>query len=98
MSRLIFSAVLAFAAFATSVESFAADYREGRHHYSRHGRSHDLYLYDHGHGRRHVGGYLFGRQLNASVFGNNGYNFPGYYSNQSFWDRVQSQANYPVQY
>jgi hypothetical protein len=98
MSRILFSAVLAFAAFATSVESFAADYRYSRHHYSRHARSHDLYLYDYGSGRRHVGGHLFGWQLNPSLFGNKGYNYPGFYNNQTFWERVQTQANYPVQY
>jgi hypothetical protein len=98
MSRILFSAVLAFAAFATSVESFAADYRHGRQSYSRYARSHEFYLEGYGYGRRRVGGHLFGWQLNPSIFGNAGYNYPGHYSNQSFWERVQTQANYPVQY
>ncbi len=101
MSRIFFSAVLAFAAFATSVESFAADasgYHRRHHSYSRHARSHEFYLNEYGYGRRSVGGHLFGWQLNPFIFGNSGYNYPGYYNNQTFWERVQTQANYPVQY
>jgi hypothetical protein len=98
MSKLLFSAVLAIAAFATSVESFAADYRHGRHAYSGYGRSHEFYLDGYGHSRRHVGGHRFGHQHNPAIFGNKGYNYPGYYNNQTFWERVQTQANYPVQY
>ncbi len=91
MSRILFSAVLAVAAFATSA-SFAAEYRHGRHY----SRSHEFYL--NGYAHRPVGGHLFGWQLNPSLFGNKGYNYPGYYNNQTFWERVQTQANYPVQY
>ena len=97
MSRILFSAVLAFAAFATSVESSAADYRHGRH-YSRYARYHEFYLDGYGYVRLPVGGHLFGWQLSPSIFGSAGYNYPGHYNNETFWDRVQTQANYPVQY
>lgn len=26
------------------------------------------------------------------------YNYPGYYNNQYFWERVQTQGNYPIRY
>jgi hypothetical protein len=98
MSRILFSAFLALAAFGTSVESFAGDnaqgyHRRGHHHYSRGPRHHEFYAYD------PIGGYLFGWQHRPFNYqGAAGNNYPGYYNNQSFWERVQTQANYPVQY
>ncbi len=98
MSRIIFSAVMAVAAFGASVDAFAADhhYKGSRRHYSRYGQSHEFYLNEYSH--RPVGGHLYGWQLTPYVFGSAAYNYPGFYNNHTFWERVQTQGNYPVQY
>jgi hypothetical protein len=46
-----------------------------------------------------IGGYEFAWQDRSFPFINGaGYNYPGFYNNQTFSERVQKQANYPVQY
>jgi hypothetical protein len=46
-----------------------------------------------------IGGYRYspGPERNEFKSGS-AYNYPGHYNNQSFWERVQTQRNFPVQY
>jgi hypothetical protein len=46
-----------------------------------------------------IGGYSYGPvpERNEFLKGST-YNYPGYYNNQFFWERVQTQRNFPVQY
>jgi hypothetical protein len=46
-----------------------------------------------------IGGYRYGPvpERNEFLHGS-AYNYPGYYNNQFFWERVQTQRNFPVQY
>ncbi len=97
MSRILFSAILAFAAFGTSVESFAGDapgyHKRAHRHYSRAPHEYGLYVYS------PFGGELFGWHRRPFNFlGTAGNNYPGFYNNHTFWERVETQANYPVQY
>ncbi len=107
MSRFLLSAALAFAVLGTSVSSEAAEYgyqhRRGHHHsyapapyyYGFFSFGYPEGYYPHG----PVGGHSYYWQHRAWPFVNGAaYNFPGYYNNQTFWERVQTQANYPVQY
>ncbi len=106
MSRILLSAALAVAVLGTSVPSEAAEY--GYHH--RRGHNHTyapapnyygFYSggYTSGYVHRPVGGHSYYWQHRAWPFVNGAaYNYPGFYNNQSFWERVQTQANYPVQY
>ncbi len=101
-SWLLFGAVLAFAVVGASADSSRASesmpgyYVKARHQASRAPRRY-LRYYSYRY-RAPVGGHLFGRQLKPFPYSNNGYNYPGHYNNQTFWERVQTQANYPVQY
>ncbi|HZV22124.1 MAG TPA: hypothetical protein VE986_11335 [Hyphomicrobiales bacterium] len=99
--RLLFAAALALAAVASFSESRAADgyypgYRSqprARYYHSRIPRRHPrFYSY-----RETFIGRLFSRPERPFI-GNEAYNYPGFYNNQSFWERVQTQGNYPVQY
>jgi len=46
-----------------------------------------------------IGGHYYGVVPERYPFKNQGtYNYPGYLNNQTFWERVQTQRNYPVQY
>jgi hypothetical protein len=93
-ARAIIGAVLAFAAFGTSIESRAEGYSRGYHRHKRysHYRSpHRYRSYSIGVGGRH-----FGYQEPPFVWTNNGYNYPGFYNNQTFWERVETQPEYPV--
>ncbi len=106
MSRLLLSAALALAVLGTTGASQAAEYgynhRRGHHHYAPAPRTYGFYsqpyvygYYPHG----PVGGHQYYWQHRAWPFVNGAaYNYPGYYNNQTFWERVQTQANYPVQY
>ena len=46
-----------------------------------------------------IGGYSYGPvpERNEFLKGST-YNYPGHYNNQFFWERVQTQRNFPVQY
>lgn len=93
-ARAILGAVLALAAFGTSIESRADEYSRGYHRHKRfsHYRTHRFYsTYPYA-----VGGQRFGYQKPPFVWTNNGYNYPGYYNNQTFWERVETQPDYPV--
>jgi hypothetical protein len=100
MSKLVLSAVLALAAFAMSTESFARDYGRGYHHRKVHR------LYSHGPcvgGHRcnpdwPQWGFMYGPYRVPFSYNALSYNYPGFYNNHTFWERVQTQANYPVQY
>ncbi len=90
-SRLLLSSIIVLVAFGTSAES-RADGVWPRHHARAH------------HGARHyprycchVGGYRYWYQHTPFTF-TDANNYPGYYNNQTFWERVQTQRNYPVQY
>jgi len=91
-SRLLISAIATLAAFGFSVESHAdesgAGYRARSHHVARH--RHRFY-------GRQVGGYRYWYQNTPFTF-SDANNYPGHYDNQSLWERVQTQRNYPVQY
>ncbi len=90
-SRLLFSAIAALAVLGLSAEVRADDggYRPKHHRSARH-----CCRYYFG---RPIGGYLFGHQHTPWTF-TDADNYPGYYNNQTFWERVQTQRNYPVQY
>ena len=89
-SRLLISAIAVLAVFGFSVESRADEGRSGyraRSHVTRH---HRLY-------GRQVGGYRYWYQHTPFTF-SDANNYPGHYNNQTFWERVQTQRNYPIQY
>jgi hypothetical protein len=91
-SRLLIGAIAALAAFGISVESHADDgpggYRAKSHQGARH--RHQFY-------GRQVGGYRYWYQHEPFKFSDSN-NYPGHYDNQTFWERVQTQRNYPVNY
>ena len=99
MSRILLSAILAFAAFAVTADAQA---QNGRRYHSR---SQQLYLngspywgYYRGNGWWWGQGWFSSPHYRAPWYNSAGYNYPGFYNNHSFWERVQTQANYPVQY
>jgi hypothetical protein len=99
VSRILLSAVLALAAVGSSVECRAEGTSPGyrskaRQHYSRAPRRFRRSYAQRG----GVGWQLFGYQLQPFTFNTGSYNFPGNYNNHTFWERVQTQGNYPVQY
>lgn len=107
MSRILLSAALAVAALGASVPSQAQQYgyshrRAHHHHYAPAPRYYGFFSFDDPYGyysRGPVGGHQFAWQHRAFPFFNgSSYNYPGYYNNQTFWERVQTQRNYPVQY
>src|ERR1700733_1642529 len=98
-SRILVSAILVFAVLGISVESHARQSSRGYHakaHYyryrapQRHRRTFTF--------TEEVGGHRYGDQLTPPFASGSSYNYPGFYNNQSFWERVQTQAGYPVQY
>jgi len=105
MSRILLGAALALAVLGTTVQTEAAEYgyrqsRAHHHHYAPH--SYGFYSFgypDEYYSHRPVGGHSYYWQHRAWPFVNGAaYNYPGFYNNQTFWERVQTQANYPVQY
>ena len=107
MSRILLSAALALAILGAAAQAGAAEYG------SRHRRAYqDSYapapysyeFFSFGspseyYAHRPVGGYSYYWQHRSWPFVNGAsYNYPGYYNNQTFWERVETQANYPVQY
>ncbi len=93
-SRLLLSAIVALAAFGTSVAANAAEPTAGYH-----ARAHRHYSARHNpryHGR-FVGGYRYWYQTTPFTF-SDAENYPGHYDNQTFWERVETQRNYPVGY
>jgi Foot protein 3 len=100
VSRILLGAILALVTIGSSVESRAADaYGPGYRAKARYNSSHAprryrrSYVY-----RGSTGWHLFGYQLEPFTFNGGAYNFPGNYNNHTFWERVQTQGNYPVQY
>jgi hypothetical protein len=91
-SRLLIGAIAALAAFGFSVESRADEgpsgYRAKSHRVTRHRER----FYG-----RQVGGYRYWYQNTPFSFSDSN-NAPGHYENHTFWERVQTQRNYPVQY
>ena len=105
MSRILLSAALALAVLGTTGVSQAAEngYHHRRaHHHSYAAAPNSYEFYSSGYPSwysPHIGGHSYYWQHRAWPFVNGAaYNYPGYYNNQSFWERVQTQANYPVQY
>ena len=107
MSRILLSAALALAVLGTTGASQAAEngYHHRRaHHHSYAPAQHSYEFFSFGYpseyyAHRPVGGHSYYWQHRAWPFVNGAaYNYPGYYNNQSFWERVQTQANYPIQY
>ena len=94
--RLLFSVIVALAAMGAACESQAAD-TSGPGYGKRYRQSYaprgSYYVY-----RRQPSWTIFGYPVRPFTFGSEAYNFPGHYNNQTFWERVQSQPNYPVQY
>jgi hypothetical protein len=95
--RLVFrtaAVLLAIAAFA--LESSAAEMRKGNRHKAMH-RPPVRLFYGGYYGQ--IGGHSYGPvpERNEFLKGST-YNYPGYYNNQFFWERVQTQRNFPVQY
>lgn len=108
MLRHLLSAALALAVLGAAAEAQAADngypHRRGHHRQAYAAAAPNSYeFFSFGssgyYGRRPVGGHAYYWQHRAWPFVNgSAYNYPGYYNNQSFWERVQTQANFPVQY
>jgi hypothetical protein len=106
MSRLLLSAALALAVLGTAAQTEAeAGYRNGRAHHRHYAPApHSYGFYSFGspseyYAHRPVGGHSYYWQHRAWPFVNGAaYNYPGHYNNQTFWERVQTQANYPIQY
>ncbi len=107
MSRILLSAALALAVLGTATQVDAGEYgyspRRGHHHrYAPAPQSYEFFSFGSPSGQyahRPVGGHAYYWQHRAWPFVNGAaYNYPGYYNNQTFWERVQTQANYPVQY
>jgi len=95
--RLFISAIAALAAFGFPAESRAdgpVRYRAKTHRSLCH---HRRVCWPAGGYRCFAGGYRFGYEHTPFTF-NDSNNYPGYYNNQTFWERVQTQRNYPVQY
>jgi hypothetical protein len=94
-SRLLFSAIVSLAAFAMPVIA-RADGLPAEHHARHHG-SHYHHHRLHGGYFGYIGGHKYGYTVPMPPF-NDSENYPGWYNNQTFWERVQTQRNYPVQY
>jgi len=90
-SRLLFSAAALLVAFAFPVESRA----DGAP--AVHSRSHHAVRHYHRYWSGPVGGYRFWYQNNSFPY-NDQNDYPGHYNNQTFWERVETQRNYPVGY
>jgi hypothetical protein len=91
-SRLLIGAIAALTAFGFSMESRADAAPEGYR-----AKSHQAARHRHRFYGRQVGGYRYWYQNKPFSFSDSN-NYPGHYDNQSFWERVQTQRNYPVQY
>ena len=76
---------------ALTVASSAADVDNGARHRLR-------YQYGGGYFGQ-IGGHYYGVVPERNPFKNEStYNYPGHLNNQTFWERVQTQRNFPVQY
>jgi hypothetical protein len=96
--RILFGAAIAVALLGVSAPSQAADYRSGYSPKARYHHSRAPYRYRRSFAYRGgVGGHLFGWQLPAWT-ASSANNYPGFYNNHTFWERVQTQGQYPVQY
>ena len=92
-SRLLLSAILAFAVVGMSAESRASD-----HHWKARHASHARHFYrQYYSGGVWIGGYRNFYQRSPATYSDT-YGYPGFYNLQTFWERVQTQRNYPVQY
>jgi hypothetical protein len=94
--RLVLSAAAALLAIAAFAEvSSAAEIRKGYRHRFSYGGD-----YARGGYFGQIGGYRYGGAIpdRFEFLNGSAYNYPGYYNNQTFWERVQTQRNYPVQY
>ena len=91
-SRLLVSAMAALVAFGFSLDCSAAERAEGYRAKPHRVVRHRQRFYG-----RHVGGHRYWYQNTPLTFSDSN-NYPGHYNNQSFWERVQTQRNYPVQY
>lgn len=98
MSRLLLSAALSVVVLGGAVSADAAGRQ--RQIYAPAPYSYEFFSFGApGYIHRPVGGHAYYWQHRAWPFVNGAaYNYPGYYNNQTFWERVQTQANYPVQY
>ena len=101
--RLVLSAAAVLRAVAAfALESSAAETRKGNRYKATH-RPPVRFLYG-GYGRYggyygQIGGYRYGPVPERYEFQNeSAYNYPGHYNNQTFWERVQTQRNFPLQY
>jgi hypothetical protein len=89
-SRLFLGAAAMLLSFALPAASIAADADAGVH-----AKKHHSYRYDQE--RRQVGGHRYWYQWQSFPYTPQN-NAPGHYNNDSFWDRVQTQRNYPIGY
>jgi hypothetical protein len=94
--RIVFGSIVAFSAMAAlTLECSAAEVGEGYRARAQ-SRPHSFYY---GGYFGQIGGHSYGVVPDRFFFLNEStYNYPGHYNNQTFWERVQTQRNYPVQY
>ncbi len=90
-SRLLLSAAALAVAFAFPVESRA----DGTPAY--HAKSHHVARHYHRFCCGPVGGHRYWYQNDPFPY-NDANDYPGHYNNQTFWERVETQRNYPVGY
>jgi|GEM_PF-4855384 len=88
--RLILASALALMAFDGAAR---ADDDSGNRHRKRVYRSHRSTGYYAAHG---IGGQRYGDEHTPYIYKNGGYSNSPYFDNRTFWERVQTQADYPV--
>jgi hypothetical protein len=99
--RLVLSTAAALLAIAAlALESSAAEIGDGNgNRAARRGRFYTGQYGQYGGYYGQIGGHRYGTVPERNPFVNgSAYSYPGYYNNQTFWERVQTQRNYPVQY
>ncbi len=92
-SRLLLSAAALVAAFAFPAASHADDAGAAHSKMHHHGARHHHHYYC----CQPVGGHRFWYQNSPWLF-NDQESAPGHYNNQTFWERVETQRNYPIGY
>jgi hypothetical protein len=97
--RLILSAAVLLAVAPLALESSAAEMRKGHRNKALHRPPVRFLSGGYGGYYGQIGGYSYGPVPERNEFlKGSSYNYPGYYNNQFFWERVQTQRNFPVQY
>jgi len=90
--RVLLIAALALSAFEAAPSQAESSYRgvhARRHHAHAARRITRIY-------GEEVGGHRYGYEPDPYIYMNRGYNAPGFTNNQTFWERVETQPDYPI--